>query len=242
MSITVLSRSKTPPADRELPWLHAGDHLDQPTFHRRYEAMPSKFRAELVEGVVIVPSPLGCPHGQSHVQILTWLGYYSMSTAGTKAYDNTTTIIDSQNEFQPDAQLVIPPEFGGRGVTLGQYVVGAPQLALEVAATSEAYDLFEKFRVYERAGVQEYIVLIVREQEVRWFIRNDQRFERLSADADGILRSIAFPGLWLNTAALFGDNPAEILTTLQAGLADPAHAAFVEQLAAQRRLTESKPS
>lgn len=242
MSLTIPPRPKSPRIDSEIPPLNAGDHLDQPTFHRRYEAMPSRFRAELVEGVVIVPSPTGCPHGEAHGKMLTWLGSYSLSTPGTQFFDNTTTIVDGSNEYQPDAQLVIPPKYGGKGVTLEKYVEGVPQFVVEVAATSEAYDLFEKFQVYERAGVLEYLVVLAREQDVRWFVRNGGKFERLSPGTDGTYRSIAFPGLWLNSAALFGDNPADILTTLQAGLADPAHAAFVERLAAQRRLTESKPS
>src|SRR4030095_7075811 len=38
--------------------LEAGNHLNQATFHARYEARPSVFRAELIGGVVLVPSPL----------------------------------------------------------------------------------------------------------------------------------------------------------------------------------------
>ena len=33
-----------------LPSLVAGQHLDQPTFHERYAAMPPETRAELVGG------------------------------------------------------------------------------------------------------------------------------------------------------------------------------------------------
>jgi len=240
MSIATQPRSKSPPTERELPALNAGDHLDQTTFHRRYESMPSKFHAELVQGVVIVPSPAGCPHGGSHGRILVWLGGYSMSTPGTVFFDNTTTILDDHNEYQPDAQLVIPPEYGGQGVKLGKYVEGAPQLVVEVAATSEAYDLFEKFEVYQQTGVQEYLIVLVREQEVRWFHRKDGKFELLAADAGGVIRSAMFPGLWLDAISLFAGNPASLLTTLQAGLADPAHAEFVQRLTAARQAFESK--
>src|SRR5436305_361520 len=120
MSTAAQTRSRSVPSDRELPSLNAGDHLDQRTFHRRYEAMPANFHAELVQGVVIVPSPSGCPHGGSHGRILVWLGAYSMSTPGTNFFDNTTTILDQKNEYQPDAQLVILPEYGGQGVRLGK--------------------------------------------------------------------------------------------------------------------------
>ena len=36
-----------------------GQRLDQPTFHALYEAMPPGTRAELIDGVVYMPSPLG---------------------------------------------------------------------------------------------------------------------------------------------------------------------------------------
>lgn len=242
MSAATLLRTTLLPTEDELPPLRAGDHLDQQTFHRRYEAMPPKFRAELVKGVVIVPSPLGCPHGQIQARALTWLGTYSLSTPGTNVFDNTTTILDDDNEFQPDGQLVILPEYGGQGARVEKYVEGAPQLIVEVAATSEAYDLYEKFEVYQQTGVQEYVVFLAREQQVRWFASTDGKFQPLAADAAGVIRSNMFPGLWLDTTALFSENPANLLTTLQAGLADEAHQEFVKKLAAQRQGSATKPS
>jgi len=241
MSTTLTPRTIRTTAET-LPALHAGDHLNRETFHNRYAAMPTKFRAELVQGVVIVASPASCPHGVSHAWILTWLGTYAISTPGTLAFDNTTTIINDVNEYQPDAQLVILPGYGGQGVRVGKYVEGAPQLIVEVAATSEAYDLFEKFEVYQQAGVQEYVVVLIRERQVRWFAAKDGTFQPLSADAAGVMRSVTFPGLWLDTAALFAELPTTLLATLQAGLAEPAHAEFVGLLERQRQLIESKPA
>ncbi len=242
MSTATPPRSAISFRDLEIPALNAGDHLDQKTFHRRYEAMPRSFRAELVKGVVIVPSPLSCPHGALHGRILTWLGCYSISTPGTTFFDNTTTILDKNNELQPDAQLVILPTYGGQGVQVGKFVQGAPQLVVEVAASSASYDLFEKFDVYQQAGVQEYLVVLAEEAEVRWFARTQGKYEPLAIDAAVVIRSVMFPGLWLDTAALFAEQPANLLTTLQAGLADTAHAAFVQQLAAHRQSTEAKPA
>ena len=64
------------------PSLEAGDHLDQPTFHTRYLAMPKSFRAELIGGVVHVPSPLKIPHGDVHGQVMMWLLVFSRLKAG----------------------------------------------------------------------------------------------------------------------------------------------------------------
>ena len=49
-----------------LPPLVAGQRLDQVTFHERYEAMPPGTRAELIDGVVFMPSPRGPEHGRAH--------------------------------------------------------------------------------------------------------------------------------------------------------------------------------
>ena len=42
---------------RILPLEH-GDHLTREEFERRYEAMPHVRKAELIEGVVYMPSPV----------------------------------------------------------------------------------------------------------------------------------------------------------------------------------------
>ncbi|HEX8201900.1 MAG TPA: hypothetical protein VF590_15595, partial [Isosphaeraceae bacterium] len=55
------------------PPLVEGQRLDQAEFHRRYEAMPPGTRAELIDGVVLMPSPLGHAHGRAHVPVIVWL-------------------------------------------------------------------------------------------------------------------------------------------------------------------------
>jgi hypothetical protein len=52
----------------------------------------------------------------------------------------------------------------------------------------------------------------------------------MSLPADGIFRSEAFPGLWLEAAAMLGGDLKQVLATLQRGLATPEHAAFVQRL------------
>jgi hypothetical protein len=107
----------------------------------------------------------------------------------------------------------------------------------EISSASEAYDLNSKYRDYEKAGVLEYVVILLREQVVRWFLRQNDRFEPLVPDEQGIFRSQTFPGLWLDSAALFRDDGAALMATLQQGLQSPEHAAFVSQLAARRSQT-----
>lgn len=76
-----------------IPRLEAGDHLDQPTFHERYEAMPPDFRAELIGGMVIVPLLVSSEHGEYHALIMGWLTNYWVATPGTRARDNATAML-----------------------------------------------------------------------------------------------------------------------------------------------------
>jgi Uma2 family endonuclease len=217
-----------------LPGLEAGDHLDQPTFHRLYEASPPGFRAELIEGVVIVPSPTRPDHGDIQTAIvgITWV--YRAGTQGVHAYDNSTVLLPPVDEPQPDAIVVIKPEFGGLTRFENGYLTGPPELVIEVAASSVSYDLHSKYRMYERTGIQEYAVAVVGRKEVRWFAAENGRFMPIQAGADGIFRSRVFPGLWLDAVALWSGDDAKVLETVQRGLASPEHAAFVEKLRAQR--------
>lgn len=217
-----------------LPPLEAGDHLDQGTFHERYLAMPEGFRAELIEGMVIVPSPVRIPHGQTHSAFQALLYAYKIATPGTNVVDNTTAILSDESEPQPDGSLYVRPECGGQVRIVDGYLVGSPELVGEISSSSEAYDLHGKYRDYERSGVLEYVVVLLREQAVRWFALREGQFEPLAADAAGIFRSLVFPGLWVDSHALFRDDGATLMATLQQGLQSQEHAAFARKLQDQR--------
>ncbi len=213
-----------------IPPLENGDYLDQRTFHERYRAMPLDFRAELIEGMVIVPSPTKVPHGQHHTALMACLYLYKAATPGTNAVDNTTTILGDESEPQPDGSLYVLPEFGGQCHLVDDYLHGPPEWLAEIASSSEAYDLHGKYRDYERAGVREYVVVLLREQAVRGFLLHEGRFKPHAADPDGIYRSLTFPGLWIDCAALLHDDAPAVLATLGQGLQSPEHAAFLLRL------------
>ena len=219
------------PEPKTLPPLVAGQRLDRATFHERYEAMPPGTRAELVGGVVYMPSPLGYEHGRRDIEVSYWLGHYKRFTSGVRGAHNATTQFDDYGEPQPDIQLRIPEELGGQSRIVGGYVVGPPELVVEVSTSSRRHDLGPKRADYERAGVAEYLFVGLDPQEVRWFVRRDHRFEEMTPDMDGVYRSSIFPGLWLDSRALFAEDTDALIATLERGLATPEHAAFVERLA-----------
>jgi Uma2 family endonuclease len=212
--------------------LEQGDHLTRDEFERRYEAMPDLKKAELIEGVVYMPSPVRVNyHGRPHLHFATWIGVYESATPGILGADNTTARLDLVNEPQPDLLLLIHPTRGGQArISEDDYIEAAPELVAEVAASSASYDLHDKLEVYRRNGVREYIVWRVLESQVDWFVLHGDRYERLAPDADGLLRSTVFPGLWLDPAALVGGDLARALAVVQQGVASPEHAAFVARL------------
>jgi Uma2 family endonuclease len=224
--------SAQPAPDAELPALETGDRLDQKTFHERYEAMPEDVKAELIGGIVFMASPLKRPHGRMHAKVCRWLAEYSEATPGTEEFDNATAILDPDSEPQPDACLLITAAGHGQTREENQYIVGAPELIVEVALSTEAIDLHLKRGDYERVGVREYVVVILRQRRVRWLVRRGQRFEERTPDADGLFRSETFPGLWLDPEALLRLDGRRVADVVRQGTATPEHAAFVARLAA----------
>jgi Uma2 family endonuclease len=225
------------PAGRAATGLVEGERLDQAEFHRRYEAMPHGVKAELIDGVVYIPSPIGIDHGGASAAAIYWLGLYAMETPGAQVLDNATTILDARSEPQPDALLRIRPEFGGQTSDDQGYVRGAPELVVEVAKSSRFIDLGPKLSAYERAGVLEYVVRALDPNEVLWFWLVQGALRRVDPDADGLYRSAVFPGLWLDPAALLAGDARRLRQVVEQGLATPEHAAFVARLATSRATT-----
>lgn len=220
------------PLEAKLPPLESGDTLSREQFERRYHAMPHVTKAELIEGVVHMPSPVRWDfHGLQHADLIWWLKSYVVETVGTQVGDNATVRFDFDNEPQPDATLIVEPRCGGQVVIDEDgYVAGAPELVAEVAASSASFDLHTKFRVYRRTGVREYLVWRVLDQEVDWFVLRGSQFERLAPDADGCLKSEVFPGLWLSVPHLLAADSRMVGKVLEAGMQSAEHAAFAAKL------------
>jgi len=193
--------------------------------------MPPETKAELVGGVVYMPSPVGLDHADEDDDLALWYGLYKRSTKGLCSGKNATVILGEFGEVQPDGHLRIPEELEGQTRTEGRYIVGAPELVVEIAQSSRDYDLNEKKADYERAGVLEYLVVELDRHRIHWFILRDERFASLRPGRDGIYRSKVFPGLWLDPAALFARDLDRLIQVLEQGLASPEHAKFVAKLA-----------
>lgn len=217
---------------RSYPPLQSGDRLSRPEFERRYTAEPRIKKAELIEGIVYVASPLRHEqHGKPHSRVMTWLGVYQALTPGVDLSDAPTVRLDLENEPQPDAVLFIESHAGGQTkISRDGYIEGAPELVVEIAASSAAIDTGSKKHVYQRNSVLEYVIWQSYENRLEWFWLTDGEYQLLSADSDGVIRSRVFPGLWLAVDSLLSNQMIQVLEILQSGIQSPEHKAFVANL------------
>ena len=198
-----------------VPDLEQGDCLTASEFLRRYEVASNLKKAQLIEGIVHMPSPVRFDaHAKPDGLIQGWLFSYALSRPELEAVPNATLLLDSENAVQPDAMLCSAPREGGR-VFLNEagYLCGAPELVCEIAASSATVDLHSKFKAYRRNGIGEYLVWLTQEETVRWFRLVEDDFVEMEA-VDGRMESVIFPGLVLDLAALFAFDRAAMVAAL----------------------------
>ena len=109
-------------------------------------------------------------------------------------------------------------------------MMGAPEFVVEVASSTAAYDLHRKLWAYEAAGVREYVVVLTREQTLSWYVLRQGKYSEMPPAEDGVFRSEAFPGLWLEPRRLLSGDIAGVKAVLAQGVASAEHAEFVARL------------
>lgn len=214
----------------EPPMLQPGDRLTASEFLRRFEAMPELKKAELINGIVYMASPVRAKqHGTPDSLVRGWLITFMAATPGTRVAANSTVRFDADNVPQPDALLMI--ELGGQAkIGKDGYIHGAPEMVVEIAASSVSLDLHDKLSAYRRAGVQEYLVWRTEDRAVDWFLLKEEQFVRLPPNKDGLFHSRVFPGLVLDADALIREDAAALLSCLNKHLGKGAHRTFATRL------------
>lgn len=213
------------------PLLESGDRLVRDEFERRYERMPHVRKAELIEGIVYMPSPVRVrKHAEPHNQLAGWLAVYASETPGVLCADNSTVRLDLDNEPQPDLVLMKLPEAGGQArISEDDYIEGPPELAVEIVGSSRAYDLHQKKGAYRRNGIREYLVWITGENRVVWWELRESDYHEVAFAGVGLLKSGVFPGLWLDATALLRGDMKAVLAALRHGLDSPEHAQLLSK-------------
>lgn len=216
-----------------IPPLENGDRLSRSEFEHRYAAMPDLQKAELIEGRVYMASPLRFePHAEPHADLMGWLWLYKTMTPGVRLGDNPTVRLDRDNEPQPDVVLRLDEQVGGQSVIGAEgYVEGAPEFIAEITASTATIDLGDKLQAYRRSGVREYLVWQVFDEQIDWFQLQEDEYIGLVPDAEGIMRSQIFPGLWLDRKAMIVGDMQRVMAVLQEGVSGSDHQTFVATLA-----------
>jgi Uma2 family endonuclease len=196
------------------PTLESGDRMTAAEFMRRYEACPDLHRVELIEGVVYMPSPIRTSvHGRQHGYVVTWLSSYCLRHAGLELVPTPTVRLDPDNTVEPD--LVLRKLEGGTSNEASDgYLDGAPELVVEIAASSRSRDLHDKLNAYRRNGVREYIVWRTEDGAIDWFELVEGAYQRREPDVAGIIASVQFPGLRLDVPAILAGDLAKVAAAL----------------------------
>jgi Uma2 family endonuclease len=194
-----------------------GDRMGREEFLSRWERMPELKFAELIDGVVYLPSPTSAGHSRKHGVLLAWTAVYAGRAAFVEILPEATWFME-ESAPQPDVALRIKPDFGGQSRDAGKYVAGAPEFVAEVCGSRRSYDLGPKLELYERAGVCEYLAVLLEERRLEWRMLRAGAFQLTTPDDDGVFRSSVLPGLWLDEPAFWRDDIPAVLPRLEQGL------------------------
>src|SRR5438128_2694384 len=119
------------PAFEAAPLLQTGDNLTRDEFLRRWRKLPKLKRAELIGGVVyLMSSPLSLEHADAENNVSVWVGTYRIATPGCASGNNATTLLLDDCP-QPDVNLRIIPEYGGKSRVRKKLLVGPAELLIE---------------------------------------------------------------------------------------------------------------
>lgn len=213
--------------------------MSREEFLERWERMPELKNAELIDGVVYMPSPVSLIHATFDARFALLLSSYALRTPGCQSLANATWMM-LESAPQPDMALRILPEYGGRTGQRDKFAAGAPEMAVEVTLSTRSYDLGPKLALYQRAGVQEYVAALLEEQRLEWRVLEGANYRLLPPDPDGIFRSRVFPGLWLDHGAFWSQDDTALVAVLERGLRTEDHALFVDAL--ERHRAEHPPA
>jgi Uma2 family endonuclease len=174
---------------------------------------PEVKRAERIEGRVYLQMSVSQLHGRAHAILAGWLMAYWARHPDCEVLAEGTARLGDHSDPQPGAMLRRVAS-GSSGVQAG-FVVGPPELVVEMSASSASYALFEKKALYMRSGVLEYVVWQVYEERLDWFRLDGSEYVALVADENGFIESNVFPGLRLPVVALLAGDVASVMSAVR---------------------------
>ena len=144
---------------------------------------------EWIYGMVIVMSPIHEAHdGLTRFLSAVFDTYLELTTGGRVLQD--PMVMKPGDDFpgrQPDIQVLLPDRLSLLQET---QVAGPANLVVEIVSLeSVRRDRGEKFREYERAGVDEYWILDHQRQEALFYVLGEDGLYHSSLPVDGVCSS-----------------------------------------------------
>ncbi len=164
---------------------------------------PEDRKAELIDGVMIMHSPPLVIHERLFRFLFTLLStYVDNHDLGEVLGSRTPVKLEVDQTYEPDILFVSKER---ASIVQDKGIFGAPDLVIEIlSAGTVHYDRGPKFRAYERAGVRElWLIDPYGPAGTEFYQLQDTRFVPVMPDGEGILRSIAMPGFWIDVAWLW---------------------------------------
>jgi Uma2 family endonuclease len=163
-------------------------------------------KAEFINGEVFMHSPATAKHIDISGRLFSLLRHFTTARRLGRVFNEKALVGLARNDYEPDILFYGPAK--AAGIRPDQLVFPAPDLVVEVLSPStEHHDRGVKFEDYAAHGVQEYLLIAPRPQEIEQYALHDGRFilkAKLAANAR--YESAVVPGFAIPVAAVFEDD------------------------------------
>lgn len=168
-----------------------------------FEEAPEDRKAELIDGIMVIPMPPLVIHERLQTFLLTLLRLYVEEFDLGEVFGSRTPVeLNTAYTPEPDVLFVS----GKRSNIVGEKgIKGPPDLVIEILSVGTArLDRGEKFYAYESAGVEELWLIDPHGPAGTTFFRRDSgRFVEVEPNADNILYSAAVKNFWFDVSWLW---------------------------------------
>ena len=159
-----------------------------------YEEVKEEFKAEFINGEIIIHSPVKVKHSLASDLLNRLLGFYVDYHQLGKVFHEKVMISLSRNDFKPDICFFSQEKF--KNLKKDQWQLPTPDFIVEVLSDStEKIDRGVKFDDYAEHGVQEYWLVDPDEQNIEQYILKDKKYELFFKANDGNIECKTIKGL-----------------------------------------------
>ena len=168
-----------------------------------WEEAPDDRKAELINGVMVMAPPPLDIHEKLFGFLFSLLrDYVEEHDLGEVRGSRSGVELAPDQVYEPDILFVSRDRLG---IVQRHGLVGAPDLVIEIlSASTAAYDRGDKLRTYERAGVRElWLIDPYGPAGTEFYHLVEDRYLPVVPNTQGILRSNAVPGFWIDATWLW---------------------------------------